>query len=293
MALMLPGDPLWRVRDIANRILWLEGDLMHVVEHRSALERFRPEACIHLAWYTEPASYLDSLENIPALAGSLTLLDELIRAGCGQVVMAGTCAEYDTDVGYLGEKGATNPRTLYAATKLALNVAARNVAQTADVNLTWARLFYVYGPYEDERRVVPSLILSLLRDQPFDATKGEQVRDYLHVADVASAFWALIEASVPGVVNVASGVPVTVRQVMETVGNIIGRTELIRFGALPYRDWEPMFICADNRRLIENTTWVPQYDLEQGLRHTVEWWQAHVFNRPESKLRLQGGQDQP
>jgi len=292
MALALPGDSLWRLRDIADRILWLEGDLVHVAEHRPTFERFRPETCIHLAWYAEPGKYLHSLENIPVLAGSLTLLNELIRTGCGQFVMAGTCAEYDTDVGYLREGGPTNPKTVYAATKLGLNVVARNVAQTAGVNLAWARLFYLYGPYEDERRLVPALILSLLHDRPFDATKGEQIRDYLHVADVASALWALVERRVTGTVNVASGVPLTIRQVMETIGSIIDRTDLIRFGALPYRDWEPMFICGDNGRLMENTTWVPQYDLEQGLRHTVEWWQTHLSNTPGSKLSLEGGQDQ-
>jgi nucleoside-diphosphate-sugar epimerase len=261
---------------VADRIRWLEGDLIAVAEHGAALEEFRPEACIHLAWYAEPGKYLHSLENIPSLVGSLNMLEELIRVGCRQFVMVGTCAEYDTDAGYLREEGRTDPKTIYAASKLALDVIAQNIGRTVGVNVAWARLFYIYGPYEDERRVVPALILSLLRSQPFDATKGEQVRDYLHVADVASALWALAENGVTGAVNVSSGVPTTVRSMMETVGEIVRRADLIRFGALPYRDWEPMFICGDNRRLIESTGWVPRCGLKEGLRETVNWWRERL-----------------
>jgi nucleoside-diphosphate-sugar epimerase len=270
-----PGNPLWRLGDMARHLTLLKGELSDIAALRPALGEWKPEACIHLAWYVEPVKYMTSPENIPALTASLTLLDELIQAGCRHIVMAGTCWEYDTDAGFLREDGPTRPTTLYAAAKLSLSLLGQHIASAAGVHFAWARLFYLYGPYEDERRAVPAVIRALLRGEAFPMTKGEQVRDYLHVEDVASALCALAERGMSGIVNIASGMPATMRQVMETIGEITGRTDLIRFGELPYRDWEPRFICGDNLRLRSETEWQPRYPtLRAGLSQTVEWWKA-------------------
>ena len=267
-----PGNSLFRLGDVARQLTRLEGRLEDREALRPQLADFRPEACLHLAWYAEPGKYLHSPENIPALTNSLWLLEELIRLGCTQVVMAGTCAEYDTNAGYLSEDGPTRPATVYAAAKLALNLVGQQLAAAAGINFAWARLFYLYGPGEDARRLVPALIKALRKGEAFPATAGEQVRDYLHVEDVAAALVTLAARRAQGVFNIASGVPVTVRQLMETVGEIVGRPELIQFGALPYRNWEPMFVCGDNRRL-RALDWHMRYTLQEGLRQVAAGWQ--------------------
>jgi nucleoside-diphosphate-sugar epimerase len=270
-----PSSSLWRLEDLVDRLTIITGDLTDAASIRPALELWRPEACIHLAWYAEPGKYRTARETVLALEASLQLLDELIRIECGQVVMTGTCAEYDTDPGYLRENGPVRPATLYAATKLSLNLIAGQIAASAGISMAWARLFFLYGPYEDERRLVPALIRALLRGVPFPASAGEQVRDYLHVADMASALCALAEHRTSGTVNVSSGVPVTMRQVMEAVASCTGNGHLIQFGAVPYRHWDPRFICGDNQRLRNETGWLPRYPtLHAGLKQTVAWWQG-------------------
>jgi nucleoside-diphosphate-sugar epimerase len=271
LALALPDDPFWRLQDVAGQITVLRGNLSDLPTLQPALAEWGPQACIHLAWYAEPGKYLHSSENLSFLVSSLALLEILTQIGCKQVVAAGTCAEYDTNWGYLREGDPTRPATLYAAAKLSFGLLGQLMAAAAGIRFAWARIFYPYGPYEDKRRVVPALIHALLNYQPFPATKGEQVRDYIHVEDVASAFWTLAEREGNGVFNIASGVPVTVRQLLETVEELVSRRGLIQFGALSYRDWEPMFICGDNQRL-RNLGWSPRYTLREGIRQTVEWW---------------------
>lgn len=279
-ALVMPGDTLWRLRDVAERLVLLEGTLYDIAALRPALADWRPEACIHLAWYAEPGKYLHSPENVPALTASLSLLEEMIRLECTQFVAAGTCAEYDTDAGWLREEGPTRPTTIYAASKLSFCLIGQQMAAASGINFAWGRIFYLYGPDEDPRRVVPAVIRALLRGESFPATLGEQVRDYLHVEDVASAFWALTERRASGVFNIASGAPVTMRQLMETVGDILGQTRLIQFGATPYRDWDPPFICGDNKRL-RSTGWSPRHTLKQGLTATADWWRRSLAGPQE------------
>jgi nucleoside-diphosphate-sugar epimerase len=100
------------------------------------------------------------------------------------------------------------------------------------------------------------------------------VRDFLHVEDVAAAVLAVARSGVTGPVNVGSGEPVTVRALVETIGSIVGRPDLLAFGALPDRPGDPPFVCADNRRLVDDCGWHRSRTHAEGLRETVEWWRS-------------------
>ena len=271
--LAVPDDPLRRLQDVRADIDVVEARMGQAELIRSSLSRSRPEACIHLAWYAEPGRYLHATENTACLTDTIALLHELIACGCRRVVMAGTCAEYDTNYGYLREDTPTKPTTLYAAAKVACYLMSREIAAQAQIALAWGRIFYPYGPREDSRRVIPAAIRALLQGRSFATTPGEQVRDYIHVEDLAEAFCLMAENGVHGVFNIASGKPVTIRQLLETIGILTGLSDLLQFGAIPYRDWDPPFICADNRRLRE-IGWQAKYTLREGLAQTIEWWRS-------------------
>lgn len=241
-----------------------------------AARAWAPDALIHLAWYVTPGKYLQARENIDCVGQSLALLERMLDAGCRGVVMTGTCAEYNTDrevTGCFSEDAPTRPATLYAASKLALCTVARQLATDRKIPLAWARLFYLYGPWEEPSRLVPAVIRALLADRPFPATAGEQVRDYLHVEDVADALVTLAAAKADGVYNVASGEPSEVRQLLSLVGELAGRPDLLQLGALPYRAWEPPRICGDVSRL-RDLGWSPRHSLRSGLAETIDWWRS-------------------
>ena len=270
--LVRPGASRPRLEGIIDRVQILEGDLADGGSVAGMLERVRPEACIHAAWYAEPGKYLDSPHNLDSLRSSLDLLESLAKAGCKHVVGVGTCFEYAMQDKPLTEDSPTGPFTLYAAAKLAFYLVAAQRAAQLGMGLAWARLFYLYGPYEDERRLVPAAIKALSAGREFPATTGEQVRDYLHVEDVASGLCALSHHRLDGVFNVSSCEPVTIAGLMRTLGELLGRPELIRLGTLPHRDWDPAYICGDNQKLRTEAHWSPRHSLRDGLAQTIEWW---------------------
>jgi len=63
-----------------------------------------------------------------------------------------------------------------------------------------------------------------------------------------------------------------VRDIALKIGELLDRVELIKLGALPWSPTEPMHILADNTKLREGTGWKPRYNLEDGLRQTIDWW---------------------
>ena len=275
-ALIRPGSNTWRIHDIISHVSPVPYDLFSNQELDPLLEEIRPELCFHLAWYAEPGKYLGSLENLRFLSVSLQLAARLASLGCKRFVGAGTCFEYGTSPGYLSENSRTAPCSLYAATKLGFYLALEQLSKLMGMEVAWLRFFYLFGPYEDGRRLVPSVISSLLNNQEAKVTQGDQIRDFLHVEDMAAAICAVAQSHLTGVVNIGSGKPVAVRDLVTKIGEILDRQKLIKLGALPYSGSEPMFICADNSRLTQNTQWVPRFNLEGGLRHTVEWWKRYM-----------------
>jgi UDP-glucuronate decarboxylase len=271
--LALPGESLSRIDDLRNRIEIVEAELADVKPISAFLARWRPDACLHAAWYAEPGKYLESPKNTACQRESIVLLEILIGSGCRSVTMVGTCAEYANSLSPLKEDSPTSPTTLYGYAKLETSRAAEKLAAHAGIPLAWARIFYLFGPDEDPRRMVPSLIQALLEEREFAATAGDQVRDYLHVDDVASGLITLLRESASGVHNVCSGEPVSVRRIMTMIGEEMGKPELIRFGAIPYRDGESPFVCGDSSRL-RQLGWHPRYGLLEAVRRTLEHWQS-------------------
>ena len=240
----------------------------------TSLGDWRPEACAHLAWYGDPATYLTSPENLVQLRANLAFLPALLDAGCSRILITGTCAEYVVTEQPLTEDSPTDPRTLYAAAKLSLRMLAGQLATDAGAGLIWARLFHLYGPRERNQRLVPAVINTLLDGGQFAATEGTQVRDYLHVADVASALRGLLEAGADGTFNICSGNPVTVREVVSTIADMLDRSDSVDFGAVAVRSWDPPILTGANSRLVAQTEWAPSYGLRGGLSQTIEWWRS-------------------
>ena len=79
------------------------------------------------------------------------------------------------------------------------------------------------------------MIISLLKGLPARSSHGLQIRDYLHIQDVADGLVALFAAPCRGAYNIAAGVPTTIRDIVVLLGTITGRSDLLQIGALPAR----------------------------------------------------------
>lgn len=271
-AVVRPGADLSRIEDVVPHVAIVEHD---IVAELNPIPRSvgRIDCVVHLAWHARPGSYLDSMANVDHLRASLRLMTALEGRGCRRFVAVGTCVEYDTRPGLLTEEAPLRPLSLHASTKTALYLTAQAWARDRGISFAWPRLFFVYGPGERHGRLVPDVVTGLLAGLPVDTTFGEQVRDYLHVEDMADAYARVALSNVEGAINIGSGHPVVVRDVIAKLAAIIGRPELIRWGAKPPRAYDPPFVCADPARLRRELGWVPRISLDEGLATTVDWWQ--------------------
>jgi nucleoside-diphosphate-sugar epimerase len=246
---------------------------------------------LHLAWYAVPGKFWEARENLEWLRAGLELF--LAFAGCGgeRLVAAGSCAEYgwkeanERSGGECSEDATSVlPSTLYGSSKHALERSLHHSCRQTALSSAWGRIFFLYGPGEHPERLVAYAVQSLLRGEPAHCSEGRQLRDFLYVTDAAAAFVALLQSEVEGPVNIASGIPVSIRQILEQIGQETGRADLLRYGVrdLELRDSgaDPASLWANVRRLKEEVGFKPRYDLAEGIRRTIEWWRCALDRDP-------------
>lgn len=265
-----------RLADVSSRLEWVSCDLLSAPPSELDAVARGIDACIHLAWDVLPGGYLTSPGNVRYREASLRLFSSLASQRCRRITGVGTCFEYATAPHPLGEQSPLDPLTPYAKEKLATFRAADEALRGSGTALTWARLFYLFGPWENARRLVPDVVVKLLNGEHAAVTAGRQIRDFLHVADAARALTAVTLSSACGPVNIGSGEPVRVIDIVMAIGAITGRADLIDVGARADNLVDPPYVCADNRRLLEATDWRREYTLTSGLEDTVAWWRGRL-----------------
>ena len=276
LAIVRPGRAAGVLEDLGDRVTVLSQDMRDSEALARALARFEPSLCLHLAWYVVPGRYPTALDNLDSVATSVGLLRALSRTSCRRLVFVGSSAEYAPADDCVDEQSAIDPRTLYTACKTAVSTMATRVAAECGWTAVTGRIFNIYGPREPEPRLVPSVIRALLTGQPVQLTSGAQVRDFLHVDDVADALWTVAASTLTGSVNIASGVRTTVAAVATEIARQVGRSDLLQFGAVSTRASDAAPVCARRGRLHEELGWAPRFDLASGLSDTIEWWRCRI-----------------
>ena len=199
---------------------------------------------IHLAWYTEPGKYLNAIENLDCLSGTLRLAQGAVASGVRKFVGIGTCFEYKLGGLPLSIETELQPLSIYASTKAAAYQTLLAFFKRSEIVFLWCRLFYIFGDGEDGRRLVPYVKRRLEAGEFVELSSGTHVRDYMNVRDAAESIVFLALGEHQGAVNICSGRPITIRKFVETIADQYGARHLLRFGARVDLDSEPGFVVG-------------------------------------------------
>jgi nucleoside-diphosphate-sugar epimerase len=258
-------------------IIWHSCNLLIPGAAKKVIDQIKPTHLLHLAWYVVPGKLISSPENFAWVTASLELVRAFHEAGGKRVVVSGSGYEYDWNYGYCSEKlTPLAPNTVYGACKHALHLMLRSYAASVGLSLGWGRVFFLYGPNEHPDRLVSSVIRSLLQDQPAKCSHGKQIRDYMHVQDVANGLAFLLDSNLDDAVNISSGQAMTLREIVLSIGKLLEKPELVQIGALPARANDTTLVIGENLRLTSELGWKQQFDLTSGLDHTIQWWRDRL-----------------
>lgn len=210
-----------------------------------------PDLLIHLAW-DELGDYRSPNHIDLHLPQHYHFLQQMVQSGLTSLFVAGTCFEYGLGEGALTEDFPTKPVLPYGVAKNSLRQQLQQLQSESPFQLTWGRLFYMYGDGQSPNSLYPLLMAAIKREESvFNMSGGEQLRDYLPVERVVELIARLaLKRFNAGPVNICSGEPISVLQLVEDwIESTDSQIEL-NTGFYPYPDYEPMAFWGD-RTLFE------------------------------------------
>jgi len=260
----------------------LTGDIRDPESLEKCLKNRKFHYVVNSGGYIDHCPYFSGGRDLidQHFAGTMNLLDLINGPDLLGYVHLGSSDEYGSLEAPQKETMREMPISPYSAAKVASTHLIQMLTGTEGFPGVVVRLFLVYGPGQDSRRFLPQVIEGCLKNRPFETSEGMQLRDFCYVTDVVEAILlAMVSNRAHGrVINVASGRPVTIREVIEHVSSMVGGGEAV-FGKVPYRSKENMALYADINLARNILGWRPSISLEQGLSRTISWYRHEIEGR--------------
>ena len=151
----------------------------------------------------------------------MTDITNLINyTNCSKIISTGSCWEYDDGnfTGECSENLATNPKKSFTIYKNKIFQEVSMLVKHKNIVFNWLRLFYVYGPGQKKKSVIPLLIDSLKNKKKINISYPANVNDYIYVDDVVKIIDQFVSKNIPtGVYNVGSGKGIKLKKLMKII----------------------------------------------------------------------------
>lgn len=261
----------------------------HVIVTESALDEIaslplklrekgidKADLFFHFAW---DGTFGDSRNDVDIQLKNVIYSVDALRAakelGCEVFLGAGSQAEYGRvpENTKLAPDTPCFPENGYGIGKLCAGNMTRLEASKLGIRHIWVRILSTFGQYDGAHTMVMSGIGKMLDGQKASYTKGEQMWDYLYCKDAARAFYlAATKGRNGSVYPIGSGKVRPLADYIKAIRNAIDPSLDIGFGEVDYYPGQVMYLCADTTSLKEDTGFEPQYEFEDAIKETIDWY---------------------
>ena len=283
--LVRPGYTWWRIESIQSDLHLHEVILGDEAGLTKVVGRIQPDWVFHLAVYGAYSSQTDLHQMIQTnINGLINLLKACTKSGFESFINTGSSSEYGSKYRPMSEDDLLEPNTYYGITKAAQTLFCQHWAREKTVPIVTLRLFSPYGYYEEPDRFIPTLINSCLGGKDLSLVSSETARDFIFIDDVVDSY--LIATSrvtdlSDQIINIGGGEQHTIKEVVSLALKITNTKVSAKWGAMPDRSFDTDIWQADISRAKRLLKWQPKFNLEGGLRKTVDWFKENrnEFNK--------------
>lgn len=265
--LVRPGSNLNRLTGLENiEIRKVDSDLWG-----NSVQEISPSALIALDWTgvgNAARNDRSQFENIDRIIG---VAKGAMEAGVGHYIGFGSQAEVGPYNSLITEIAPTNPTTEYGRAKCHVRIQLEELFDGSGIKFSWGRIFSTYGQMDSPVWFIPQMINAFATKKEFAMTKGEQNWNYLHAYDFATAVLTLLNTNqAQGTINIAHPKSQALVSVAKTVASKMDSVNLLKIGAVSYRDDQVFQMIPDTNKLLL-LGWKPEIDLQNGLNQLIEW----------------------
>ena len=203
--------------------------------------------------------------------GCKNLTEIFLRKTPIAFVQMGSSAEYGNVKSPQKEDAKCNPKSVYGQAKLLSSIYLIDLFKKQKFPSTILRLYNTYGPGQDLNRLIPIVISGCTKNKKFPCSKGNQLRDFLHIDDVVDAILkSLTNKNARGqIINIGSGEPRIIKKIIEYIKKI-SKGGYPLFGKVKLRKDEILKVYPDINKAKNKINWKPKISFKKGLKITID-----------------------
>lgn len=227
------------------------------------------EILLMLDWDGVGNQYRNTPHQFQNLSRQEKIITNAAHFGIKKVIGFGSQAELGQLKVPATENLPDNPTTEYGEAKVLSRVQHIQVCENLNLNWTWCRIFSTYGPKDSKDWLISGALAKLERNEEVPLTNCEQVWSYLHVVDFVRAIQALLPHKHNVIAHIGNPDTVRLLEVIELIGELTGKRNLLNVGSIPYRPDQVMYmkpICG----VLDDLDWTPRVNLKEGIKHMLE-----------------------
>ncbi len=244
-------------------------------------QKEKPDFVFHLAAQIDVRKSMESPihDSQINILGSLNILENSVNGSVKKVLFSSTGGAIygDTSMIPTDEDYPEQPISPYGINKLTIEKYLHYYKSVRGLEYTILRLANVYGPRQNskgEAGVVAIFIDKLLKnEQPTINGNGKQTRDFVFVEDVANAFVLAQNTNQPNIFNIGTSKETNINDLLDLIASSLDTTIAKRYASANIG--EQMRSCLGTRKAKNYLKWMPEYDLEKGVKKTVDWFKSH------------------
>jgi len=234
-----------------------------------------PSIIIHSAWEGVGSSDRDNLEiQLKNLNLTVKLLKIAKECKVEKFIAFGSQAEYGNFSGVIDENHKIEPKSAYGTVKHLCCSTINFFCNQNNINWYWLRLFSFFGEKEAENWFIPTVIRSISENKVMNMTEGVQQYAYMYIGDLSNIVVNIINSSASsGIYNLSSKISHSLREIVEKIIEIIKPVKpQVNFGAIPYRENQPMLIQGDVSKLESEIGEFHETSFTLNLKNVVEYY---------------------
>ena len=280
-----PRKHISRLAHIEKDITVIANDLTNVGDAMKIVADSAPDILFHAAAVVSKDRDPAHLDTIVSYSYSMArnIMTATVEHEVSHAVHVGTIEEYGAIPAPFRESDRACPISPYALGKLLATEHALYMGKTTHMRVNVVRPAAFFGPGQGFGSLIPNIVKAALAGEDFEMNKGEQLRDFVYIDDVIEGLVRVARSDLTGeIMNLGSSSPVTIKNVAEMTNAAMGSPIVIRFGAQPYRPFDPMSAFLESTKAREKLGWEPRISIAEGIKKTVEWYRAHYKDMPQT-----------
>lgn len=264
----------WRIDDLLDKVTIHRCDMTDLEDLTKILKKIKPTIIYHLATHGAYSDQKNADQIIETnFLGTWNLLQAANTIDYKLFVNTGSSSEYGFKNEAMGEKDLLEPNSYYAVTKAAQSLLCSFLAKNDNKPIVTIRPFSVYGPYEEPKRLIPTLLKSIMDQTKMKLVSSKVARDYVYIDDVVEAYLKinkLIKAS-GEIINIGSGTQTNIGQLVKIACQATKQTTQFIKDGMQSRNWDANTWVGDISKARRLLGWYPKTDLDKGLLKTWNW----------------------